>query len=66
MPDEHPLTLRQADQGRANFAAIGSERSGFHQEPTRASRGAKAVGSLLVAVMLGTACIVQTLAFLFR
>jgi hypothetical protein len=41
MADEHPLTLRQADQARTDFAAIESD---LDHEPTRPSSNAEAVG----------------------
>jgi hypothetical protein len=65
MPDEHPLTLRQADQARADFAAIESNLEFIMSQPAEVpTRKQLARYSLLV--MLGTACLVQTLAFLFR
>jgi hypothetical protein len=65
MPDEHPLTLRQADQSRADFAAIESNLEFIMSQPAEVpTRKQLARYSLLV--MLGTAYLVQTLAFLFR
>jgi hypothetical protein len=78
MPDEHHLTLRQADQAspkgrdsarrgeaRTDFAAIESNlefiMSQLAQVPTR-----KQLARHSLLVMLGAACLVQTLAFLFR
>ena len=78
MPDEHPrgpkgqsrhsvakLTLRQADQARTDFAAIESNlefiMSQLAQVPTR-----KQLARYSLLIMLGTGCVVQTLAFSFR
>jgi hypothetical protein len=92
MPDEHPLTLRQADeaspataslcdteggtsaegrdwpqsgQARTDFAAIESNLEFMMSQlagvPTR-----KQLACYSLLVMVGTVCLVQTLAFLFR
>jgi hypothetical protein len=65
MSDEHPLTLRQADEARADFAAIESDldfiKSQLARVPTRTQ-----LARYSLLVMLATACLVQTLAFLFR
>ena len=77
MPDEHPMTLRQADQaspeGRdsapraegTDFAAIESNLEFIMSQlagvPTR-----KQLVRYSLLVMVGTACLVQTLAPLFR
>jgi hypothetical protein len=42
------------------------EQSGIHQSQLAAVPTWEAVGAPLVLVMVGTACLVQTLAFLFR
>jgi hypothetical protein len=65
MPDEHPLPLRQADQARTDFTAIDSNLDFIKRQlPRVPTRNQLARYSLLV--MVGTACLVQTLAFLFR
>jgi hypothetical protein len=65
MPDEHPLTLRQADQARTDFAAIESNLEFIMSQIARVpTRKQMARNSLLV--MVGTACLVQTLVLLFR
>jgi hypothetical protein len=77
MPDEHPLTapsaprgaealtLRQADQAHTDFAAIESNLEFIMSQlagvPTR-----KQLAGYSLLVMVGTACLVQILAFLFR
>ena len=77
MPDEHPLaapsaprgaealTLRQADQARTDFAPIESNlefiMSQLAEVPSR-----KQLARYSLLVMLGAACLVQTLAFLPR
>jgi len=78
MPEEHPpapkgqsvgyadkLTLCQADQARTDFAAIESNLEFIMSQltgvPTR-----KQLARYSLAVMVGAACLVQTLAFLFR
>ncbi len=77
MPDEHPLsspsaprgaealTLRQADQARTDFDAIESNLEFIMGQLARVpTRKQLALCSLLV--MVGTAGLVQTLAFLFH
>jgi hypothetical protein len=78
IPDEHQLTLRQADraspegrdwpedgQARTDFATIESNLEFIMGQLARVpTRTQLARYSLLV--MVGTACLVQTLAFLFR
>jgi hypothetical protein len=65
MTDEHSLTLRQADQARSDFAAIKSNlgfmMSRLARIPTR-----KQLARYSLLVMVVTACLVQTLAFLLR
>ena len=65
MPDEHQLTLRQADEARADFAAIESDldfiKSQLARVPTRMQ-----LARYSSLIILGTACLAQTLAFLFR
>jgi hypothetical protein len=77
MPDEHPLaapsaprgaealTLHQADQARTDLAVIESNLEFIMSQLARVPmRTQLARYSLLL--MVGTACLVQTLAFLFR
>lgn len=77
MPDEHPLAapsarrsaealaLRQAGQTRTDFNAIESNLECIMSQLARAPPGSSWRPTSLL-VMLGTACQVQTLAFLFR
>jgi len=65
IPDENIRTLRQADQARIDFALIEGNLEFIMGQlacvPTR-----KQLARYSWLVMVGTACLVQTLAFLFR
>ena len=65
MPDEYPLTLRQADQARADFAAITDDldfiKAQLAQIPTR-----KEIAQLVLIGTLATAGLVLLGELLFR
>jgi hypothetical protein len=65
MSDEHSLTLRQANKARTDFAAIESDLDIIMTQPAGVPTP-KQLGLYSLVVMFGTACLVQTLAFLFR
>jgi len=65
MPDEHPLTLRQADQARTDFAAIESNLE-FIMSQLAQVRTRKQSARYSLLVMVGTACLAQTLTFLLH
>jgi hypothetical protein len=65
MPVDNSLTLRQADQARSDFYAIADDlefiKTQLARLPTR-----KEVWRAALMGMLAGACLLQTLAFLFR
>jgi hypothetical protein len=61
LPSDDQFTLRQLDQARSDFAVIETELEPIHARLARMPMAR----SCLMAI-LGTACLVQTLAFLFR
>jgi hypothetical protein len=65
MVDDHPLTLRQADQARADFAAIGEDlefiKAQLARIPTRGDQARNTLG-----VMFAAAAVVILFGFLTR
>jgi hypothetical protein len=52
MPDDHQLTLRQADQARTDFAAIESNLEFIMSQLARLGRGSARLGRATIEVML--------------
>jgi hypothetical protein len=57
MPDEYPLTLRQADQARTDFAAIEAELGIIQAQLARLPKRRELAQTALLATLTGAALV---------
>jgi hypothetical protein len=66
MPDEHQLALRQADQARADFYAIGDELAVIQAQLARLPTRKDQARLALLATLTGAALVLAGIEVLFR
>ena len=66
MPDEHALTLRQADQARSDFYAIGDELDFIKGQLARLPTRKEMAQTALLATLTASALVLAGIEALFR